>query len=340
MQGPVYILLDSSSFGGIESHVLVLAKALATHCQVEVLLWRLYRADHPLLARLTDAGIAYQVLHGRLQTLVQLCKSQPNVALHCHGYKANIIGRLVALWCQCRCVCTFHNGEVGEGRVRLYTLLDSWTSALSENIAVSQEIAKRVVGSCRVMPNRVEVDTQVPLCNEPSGSIAFVGRLEQVKRPDRFFDLARQCPDLNFAVWGNGSLAAELALDAPTNLSMKGAVPSMTPFWPGIDVLVICSDHEGCPMVALEAMAAGVPVIALALGELPILIEQGVTGFIAESMDELTQYIRQWHTLSSDMRRQIRQAAQQRIANDYSSAGLWPALAPLYFADQPSHGHE
>lgn len=81
MQKPVFILLDSSCCGGIESHVLVLAQALACHCPVRVLLWRQYHEPHPLFQQLIAAGIPYDILDGSFRQLVRLWLAYPNAVL-------------------------------------------------------------------------------------------------------------------------------------------------------------------------------------------------------------------------------------------------------------------
>src|SRR5205823_6139997 len=51
------------------------------------------------------------------------------------------------------------------------------------------------------------------------------------------------------------------------------------------DVAVICSDFEGNPLAVVEYMAAGLPVVATAVGGLPSLVEDGVTGLLVPPRD-------------------------------------------------------
>lgn len=330
MSHQVILFLDSSSIGGIESHVRTLATLLNKHCQIKVVLWQQYQAEHPLLQQLAVLKVQTEVLDGSIGKFAALLSNTPGVVLHCHGYKANLIGRLLAVIYRVRCVCTFHNGDRGLGRVRFYTWLDEITSIVSRNIAVSKQIAERIKGPSLVMANRVELPADVALSGCRMGPVAFVGRIEQVKRPDRFCTLAKQFPAQQFAIWGDGSLRRQLDIQSSTNLNWHGAVGSMSYYWPEIDLLVICSEQEGFPMVALEAMAAGVPVLALPLGDLPTLIKHGVNGFIADNEVQLQHYLSVWFSLKSAERLQMRQNARKCVAQHYDAELAWPQLAEIY----------
>jgi glycosyltransferase involved in cell wall biosynthesis len=54
----------------------------------------------------------------------------------------------------------------------------------------------------------------------------------------------------------------------------------MEQVWDKIDVLLISSRAEGLPMVALEALAHGIPVVANRVGALPEVLEQGLSGWL------------------------------------------------------------
>lgn len=330
MEKQIYIFLDSSAGGGIESHVLVLARVLRKHCQVAVVFWQFYKKPHPLITQLSAEGIPVHNMQGKLGNIVLLLRSKKNAVLHSHGYKANIISRLMKICLPVDCVCTFHNGDVGQGLVRLYTWLDEFISPLSINIAVSAQIAARLSENCVYVPNTVEVNHEVHLSGDSSGPVAFVGRLEPVKRPDRFCKLAEEFPQNAFAIWGQGSLLCGLQQRQMANVSFNGFVDDMQQYWSKIDLLVICSEVEGLPMVALEAMACGVPVLTLPLGDLPKLVRHQINGLIADEPAHLTILLRQWFDMSSVQRLKMRQQARLTVQQSYSSDQQWSALRQIY----------
>jgi glycosyltransferase involved in cell wall biosynthesis len=102
--------------------------------------------------------------------------------------------------------------------------------------------------------------------------VGFIGRLEQVKGPNRFLDLAARYPgDAGFVLIGPGSLERALRKRVMTEglaerVAFMGEVPETTGYLSQFDVLALPSRHEGFPMVLLEAAACGVPLVAFDVG--------------------------------------------------------------------------
>ena len=119
--------------------------------------------------------------------------------------------------------------------------------------------------------------------------VGFSGRLSEEKAPLAFVDLARMLSDdsrFHFVMTGAGPLeravrrrAAGLSEDSFTFL---GVVDDIGAHLASLDVLVLPSTLDGRPVVVLEALAFGVPVIASRVGGLPALVHDGETGFLVE----------------------------------------------------------
>jgi glycosyltransferase involved in cell wall biosynthesis len=100
--------------------------------------------------------------------------------------------------------------------------------------------------------------------------------------------LAARRPDLQFLLLGDGPRRVELervVRDLP-NVSLLGHVRNIGDYLAALDLFVFPSLTEGLGSSILEAMQAGVPVVASAAGGIPDLIEDGVTGLLVPPGDD------------------------------------------------------
>ena len=210
--------------------------------------------------------------------------------IHAHRYKEIIITVLSMVPRIRRLVVTVHGLEpwtqfstrerlLAWGPIVLARLYGAWFVGVSEEIAGR---LARCVGKSRVVkiPNpmppikcgesvdiraRFGWDTRRPV-------VGFIGRLEEIKGPDYFLDVAlRSREDAGFILIGTGSMKADLLarvrLDSlGDRVGFLGEVPDATGCLRQLDVLAVTSRHEGLPMVLLEAVACEVPVVAFDVG--------------------------------------------------------------------------
>ncbi|WP_354010511.1 glycosyltransferase family 4 protein [Endozoicomonas lisbonensis] len=326
----IAIFLDSRQQGGIETHALHLARGLKKFgYSPSILFYCRYNADHPIEPLLHHHQIPFEYLDGKINSAGLWCRRHSPLLIHTHGYKANIIGRLAAKLTDTPIVSTFHNGDRGSGLIRLYHWFDELTSRLSHNIAVSPEIALRLPEPVKLMNNFIEA----PRWSATTGQeVAFVGRLSHEKGPDLFLQLAKHLPDLHFTVYGSGNLHETLAASKAPNVKFAGQVTSMEPHWQQVGLLCITSREEGLPLVALEAMAHGIPVLSFAVGALPELIEAGSNGWIISegNIKQMSKQIRHWQCLSDEDKKKLAQTCIETIRKNYSYDAVIPELLTLY----------
>ena len=326
----IALLLDSRHSGGIETHVLQLALALhRLNIPVNVWFYRRYNQPHPIEAQLHHHNIDVTYLDGTLSTLRKTLIHHRPLLLHAHGYKANIVGRIAAHLSKTPIITTFHNGDKGCGRVRLYTWLDQLTSYFSTNIAVSEAIANRPI----YRPKRINNFVNIQKKTQRNGhAIAFVGRLSHEKGPDLFLQLAKHQPDLSFHVYGGGPMEHGLKEQHVPNVAFIGHVHSMNDHWRDIGLLCLTSRVEGLPMVSLEAMAHGIPVVSFPVGELPTLITQGQNGWITPPGDlvSMSNMVQFWYSLPERIKVQLQQACTDTIIRRYSPEVILPQLLTVY----------
>ena len=332
-------LVDSRSFGGIESHIGHLCNELsARNIAVQLVLLNDY-GNHPLEDICETGQIPIFKLDGKFTSLFKLMIREKPAVIHTHGYKANIFGRLVGLLNSAKVVSTFHNGDKGVGVTRIYTLIDSISALLSRNIAVSRKIQSRLNPiKSHWVPNFIPlqkqpVDTNEALSKEISSitRIAFVGRLEEVKNPQLFAEIAYALPEKEFHLYGDGSLRKCLTEKCIPNLFIHGQVNNMDSVWGSIDLLLITSKAEGLPLVALEAMARGIIVIATPVGDLPHFIKSGENGFLAkENADDFVHAITMLETSTHQSKFGLKREARKTIEESYRADMVIPKLLEVY----------
>lgn len=168
----------------------------------------------------------------------------------------------------------------------------------------------------------------------------YVGRFVPIKNLPTllraFGRLSARCDHVRLLLVGDGELrrsmerlAAELGLNGRVHFT--GWVRDLPAIYGALDVAVLTSINEGTPLVLLEAMAAGRPVIATAVGGVEDLIDGGRTGLLVAAGDEdalVTAMARV--AASPDERERLGQAARRAIADARGRHTTAARLAALY----------
>jgi glycosyltransferase involved in cell wall biosynthesis len=133
-----------------------------------------------------------------------------------------------------------------------------------------------------VLPNMAQIAD--PPADPRNGTYAmFAGRLSQEKGGGLLMEAARRVPGVPILVVGDGPMNATWSTDGPSNVRFRGLVAreGMPAVYRGARFVVAPSTRfDMCPMVILEAMGHGLPVIASRTGGLPELVKDGVTGLL------------------------------------------------------------
>lgn len=170
--------------------------------------------------------------------------------------------------------------------------------------------------------------------------VGMVARLDPIKGHRFFIEAAARVsqsnPDTHFVLIGDGPLRSEIteAIEKARltdRIHMLGDRSDVAQLISGLDLLVLSSLHEGLPNAVMEAMAAGVAVVATAVGGTRELITDGETGFLAPPADseELARQI-DFALLNSDIRTRMTAAARRRIETEYGMQGMVDSVERLY----------
>ena len=180
--------------------------------------------------------------------------------------------------------------------------------------------------------------------------VAFVGRLRNVKRIDRFLEalhLARQqAPNVTGLIAGEGpeqeklqQYAGELGL-LPDGVRFLGARDDVPAILNNSHMLVLCSDHEGFSNVLLEAMAARRPVITTPAGDSTMVVQDQKTGLVADFDPQSIATHIVTLAQNSTLRQQLGTAGRARVETHYSFEGLHERTLDIYMAAAQKQGRQ
>ena len=191
-----------------------------------------------------------------------------------------------------------------EGGVIRGALNARWPPFHISNNVTSADAAKRASGLFtpkHVFVVRNGLDLERFRCadddSEKRDYVAAVGSLFPVKRWDRLLGAVQKvkglgAENMRVRIAGDGPLRPALEkmaenLGIARTIEFHGTIQDMPSFLSGARFLVHTSESEGCPNVVMEAMACGLPVVAMAAGDIPYLVDDGETGFVVRQGDEV-----------------------------------------------------
>jgi glycosyltransferase involved in cell wall biosynthesis len=170
--------------------------------------------------------------------------------------------------------------------------------------------------------------------------IGYVGRFVPIKALDTlvraFAALVPHVPGCALLLAGDGpthapieALAVELGVR--DRIRFSGWTDDVAGVYAAIDVCCLSSLNEGTPVAVIEAMAAGVPIVATRVGGVTDVVEDGRTGFLvpAGAPDGLARALRQL-AADPDLRRRLGDAGRASVAAKYSVDRLTNAIDHVY----------
>jgi Glycosyltransferase len=158
-------------------------------------------------------------------------------------------------------------------------------------------VNERKLLSSRVDPSQIAVHRlRLGLKDHRSRTFVFVGRLTKQKRPLVFLDLARLAQSTGtgdrFVLVGNGELGDKCATYIEkhnlTNVTRIPYTDEVGTLLAVADGLIVTSQYEGLPIVMLEALSVGTPVLATDVGDIKLVLDQYQSGTTFPVSEDLT----------------------------------------------------
>lgn len=311
------LVVDSLETGGAERHVADLATSLASRgyevtvaCSVggtfASSLERMGVAVRPLARTLVKRRLSV----GFARALRRLLRAEPFDLVHAHVYASAGAAALATLGTGVPLVVTEHTEGAWKQRRHRHASRFVYRRAnvvIAVSAAIRDLLAERYgvpAGKLACVPPGVaplparRPSKRATTAGRDGVLVGRVARLQPEKAVDVFLEAAARVaaavPHARFLVVGDGpardeleALAAALGIDH--RVDFLGAIDDARDLIADLDVLVVSSRSEGSPLVALEAMQAGVPVVASAIGGIPDQIEHGRSGLLVspDAPDEL-----------------------------------------------------
>ncbi len=304
--------------GGIENLLVALVNNSNTDCYRTFL----YCLDTggELLPLIESFGVQTKVLGRRpgldlrlIFCLARLFGDDGIDVVHTHNEAAHFYGVLAARLARKPVVInTEHSRHYVDGhwRRRFEKRFISWLTQM--NVAVSEELRSASIEQDGLPSEKVRVISNGIDCKlyqivsledalqlkknlslpKHSKLIAIVARLTPIKNHvlllNAFAILLNKHPDFHLLVVGDGELRSSLEeltcqLKIQINVTFLGNRSDVPMLLKVSDALVLCSKREGLPMVLLEGMAAGVPLVVTKSANGSLIVQNRNTGFVSEN---------------------------------------------------------
>jgi glycosyltransferase involved in cell wall biosynthesis len=240
----------------------------------------------------------------------EIRRFKPDV-IHTHTAKAGVVGRVASILSAQKSVRvhTFHghllNGYFGAGKTKLVILVERFLALFTDQLLavgskVKDDLLAVGVGNQSkfgVMPPGLQL-AEVPSRASARKNLglkedviycAFIGRITQIKRPDRFLDVVAEIKsrgiDLHFIVAGAGDLllyCQDRTKVENLPVTFLGWREDIEVVLAAADFVLLTSDNEGTPLSLIQAGMVGIPVVATNVGSTNEIVVNGETGLLTD----------------------------------------------------------
>jgi glycosyltransferase involved in cell wall biosynthesis len=285
-------------------------------------------------------------------------KFNPDV-IHTHTAKAGVLGRLASIIAgrSATRIHTFHghllHGYFSGWKVKLVIAIEKFLAKKTDHlIAIGNEVKNDLlevgIGEASqysvffpglpepktaekaTLRKGLELDPAAIYCT-------FVGRLTQIKRPDRLLDIASKMVArgvaVHFLVAGEGELFEECKERArKENLSVTflGWRKDIDNLFAASDIAILTSDNEGIPLTLIQAAQASLPIVATGVGSVSDIVVHEVNGYLVDSEPAALADALQKLAIDPVLREIMGKAGRERTSRYFSLEKMCADHTELY----------
>ena len=359
----VAYLIDDLGLGGAQTLLANLVSSLPD--QYVPLVFCLSEKDRPYGDQFRKKGIPvflfkrnFHLDLPRLLKIKEFLAAERIDLVHSYLHASNVYAYLAARMLRLPVILSLQSNQPRIGRFQNRAL--SWVFRRADRVMVNSRAGKRYLLERAMVPadrivlikncfpgDHISAPAISPLSN--NNTIGFVGRLDNnVKRIDLLLRalpaVLEQRPESRLVLVGTGpdeqmlrDLAKELAIT--DRVEFRGAVPDVLAEMRKFRCLVLPSAFEGTPMVVIEALSLGVPVIATDVGDIGELVLDRRTGRILEDVSPAGLARLILDLVDDDaLIERVRVEGPSLVQSTYSVASFQKQLTSLYDSLlSPSH---
>lgn len=283
----------------------------------------------------------------KLKSLSKWIDSNDIDIVHSHGYKFNIMcafGLKRTKMSNYKTVSTIHGYVYANffSKMAVYQLLDKMALWLFDHVVlVNNNLQKKapfkwLSHKTTYIPNGIpKVESKVKAISSQNRFLA-IGRLSTEKQFDILIKTMNLVPNSSLTIMGDGPLKTELEsliseLKLQDKVILKGFMHNPIQYFSDYDCLIISSSTEGLPIVLLEAMREGLPIISTPVGAIP-----NVLGFDYQLLcetdleEDVLAKIKEFLSMTMEVKQELSLRLQGQFELSYTSGIMHEGYEKLY----------
>jgi len=292
-------------------------------------------------------------------SLVRLIRREKPDVIHTHTAKAGVLGRLASIIAGKGAIRihTFHghllHGYFGKIKTYLVIIIERILAKKTHRLVavgtqVRDDLLRARIGRADKfvvsfpglkLPATFNIAHERKKLNLDSSTLycTFVGRLTNIKRPDRLLDVASITKarglNIHFLIAGDGELAKvcqERIIEEKLPVTLLGWRKDIDEILASSDMAILTSDNEGIPLTLIQASLAGLPIVATKVGSISDIVLHGETGFLTETNPTRLADAMAALVVDPGLRKRMGEAGRQRAMTQFTARTMVSSHEDLY----------